>query len=145
MFLLSLFFWLANINLMEMFSYLNRTFVMGDIYEFIQGLNISPLWILVPNLVFVGWGLYQFYRYEYIKMLRLLFIQTNLMKRLFLWLTFWPLPLTIIYWGQPVMWNLLSDIINIISLAVIILIIILNDPIKRHILPVLPSQNLKNF
>ncbi len=35
---LSVFFWLASINLMEMLSYINRTFIMGDIGEFVQGL-----------------------------------------------------------------------------------------------------------
>ncbi len=130
---LSFFFWLADLNLMEMFSYINRTFVMGDIYEFIQGLDISPLWIFIPNIILVGWGIYRFYRYEIIKMFKSLPIKTIAMRRIFLWLTFWPLPLTIVYWAAPVGWKLLSNITNIISLLIVISIIIFYDPARSWI------------
>ncbi len=133
--LLSLFFWLASINLMEMFSYLNRTFVMGDIGEFIQGLNISPLWIFIPSIVIVGLGLYRFYRYELIKMYLLLPIKRTLFRRVFLWMTFWTLPLSLIYWG-PTMdtnWQLVSNLTNIFSILVVLTILIIYDPSRNRI------------
>lgn len=131
--LLSFFFWLADINVMEMFSYLNRTFVMGDIYEFIQGLAISPFLILIPNFILVCWALYRFYRYELIKMFTLLPIKSITMRRIFLWITFWPLPMGIIYWEQPVGWVFLSNTINAVSILIIISIIILCDPTRKWI------------
>lgn len=130
---LSFFFWLADINLMEMFSYLNRTFVEGDIYEFIQGLNIFPLWILIPNIILVSWGLYQFYRNNLVKMFKLLPIHTNTMRRIFLYITFWPLPLSIVYWAPPVSWHLVSNTMNTISLLIILFILISCDPSRNWI------------
>ncbi|KTC85094.1 hypothetical protein Ldro_2678 [Legionella drozanskii LLAP-1] len=87
-FLLSFFFWLADINLMEMFSYLNRTFIMGDIGEFIQGFNISPFFIFIPGTIIVCWALYRFYKYEIIKMFQTLPVRTIFMRRIFCGLPF---------------------------------------------------------
>ena len=42
---------------------------MGDIGEFVQGLNISPLWIFIPSTIIIYFALYRFYRYEVPKML----------------------------------------------------------------------------
>jgi len=133
--ILSFFFWVASINLMEMFSYLNRTFVMGDIGEFVQGLNISPLWVFIPFTILVCWGLYRFYRYELIKMFKLLPITTTIMRRIYLWFTFWTVPPTLIYWGKIVNadWQLLSNITNGISIIVIIFILIVCDPSRNWV------------
>lgn len=130
---LSFVFWLADINLMEIFSYINRTFVMGDIGEFVQGLAISPLVIFIPGLIFVGWGLYRFYKVEIIKMYRLLPIKSTVMRRFYLWITFWPLVLTVVYWGQPIGWRVLSLVTNITSLLLVISILILCDPSRSWV------------
>jgi len=84
--ILSFFFWLASINLMEMLSYLNRALVMGDIYEFIQGLKISPF-LNFPNVIIVGFGLHRFYSYEIAKMFKLLTIKSDIFRRLFILVT----------------------------------------------------------
>ncbi|HEV2614584.1 MAG TPA: hypothetical protein VGV92_07725 [Gammaproteobacteria bacterium] len=130
-FLLSFFFWLAAINLMEMFSYLNRSFLMdGDMGRFVHGLNISPLWVFIPGSIIVCLSLYRFYKVEIIKLFKFLPIQTKIMQRIVLWLTFWQLPLSVMfYWaGSGAVdpgWSLVSNTAHGISLAIIIFILII--------------------
>ncbi len=128
-FLLCFFFWLMDINLMEMFSYVpNRSFIMGDIGEFVQGLNISPLWFVIPGTLLVCLALYRFYRYELLKMFALLPIKTIVMQRIFLWCTFWPLLFSIVYWEPPIANKALSYGANLFSLLLVLLIIFICDP-----------------
>jgi hypothetical protein len=143
--LLSFFFWLANINLMEMFSYINRTFIMGDIGEFVQGLNISPLWIFIPGVFIVCLAIYRFYSVEIIKMFMLLPIKTVFMQRIFLWITFWPLILTALYWGRSLGWELLAAITNSVSVFIVILILILCDPARSWIRNNIEKNKLLQF
>lgn len=130
--LFSFFFWLTSINLMEIFSYApNRTFIMGDIGEFVQGLNISPLWIFIPGTLLVCLALYRFYKYEVIKFYQYLAIKNIVMQRIILWLTFWPLILSVVYWEPPTHWKILSNTTNAVSLLLIIFILIVCDPGRK--------------
>lgn len=135
-FLVSFFFWLAVANLMEVFSYIpNRVFSNGDIWEIIIGLNISPLWIFIPGVVMIVVVIYLFYRYEVIRMSKLLPIESLFMQRLYLWLTFWPLIIPVLHWKKAVLikWELLSDITNMTSLVLVLTILFVFDPAHKWV------------
>jgi hypothetical protein len=133
-FSLSFFFWLANINLMEIFSYIpNRTFTTGDISRFNHGFNISPFWIFVPVTLFVIYAFFRLYGFEIIKMYAFLPIQSTWMRRLFLWLTFWILILQIVYWSRPFEYKIVAYTANILSLLFILIILIICDPANNWV------------
>jgi hypothetical protein len=132
---LGLAFWLADMNVMEMFSYLNRTFIMGDLGELIQGSNISPLWVFIPGCLIVGFSLYCFFQFMFYKWFTLSNIKSIYTKRIFLWLTFWPLLFSVIYSEAPTDWKLLSYSVNIFSVIVVCYILKSCDPgASQHIL-----------
>lgn len=138
-FWLSFFYWLADIDLMVMFQYIpNNTFTKGgDIGRFLHGLNISPLVIFIPGTLLVLLAFYRFYYYETIKIYALLPIKTNIMRRIFLFSTFWLQILLLIYWSPPVSYKIIAWSSQIFSILFILFILISCDSsrawVKRRI------------
>lgn len=131
-FLLSFFFWFLDINLMEIFSYVpNRTFIMGDIGEFVMGLNISPFWVFIPFTPIVCYAIYRFYTDQLSKFYTLLPIKSHMVQRFVLWLTFWPVGLAVVYWEPPTQYILISYATNFFCLLLIIFILFRFDPATR--------------
>lgn len=129
------FVWLGAINLMEMFTYVpNRVFISGDITEFYQGFAISPFWILFPGTALVLWSLHRFYGKEIRKLFALLPEKSVCIKRFLLYLTFWPLVFTFIYWTLPKQYSVLSFCLNIASIFIVIYLMILADPGKKLVM-----------
>ena len=135
-----LFFWLGAINVMEMFTYVpNRVFIEGDITEFYRGFGISPFWVFIPGTVLVLWSLYRFYSKEIQKLYALFRSESYGVKRFLLYLTFWPLAITFIYWVMPKQHVILSFLTNVVSILIVIYLVILGDP---HEMPPVRSIEL---
>ncbi|OGT48018.1 MAG: hypothetical protein A3E82_04480 [Gammaproteobacteria bacterium RIFCSPHIGHO2_12_FULL_38_11] len=115
-----------------MFTYLpNRAFIDGDITEFYDGFGISPFWIVIPGTMLVLWGLHRFYSKETHKLYALFRSKSYGIKRFLLYLTFWPLTMTFVYWVMPKQYIALSFLANIISILIVIYLAILADPSKE--------------
>lgn len=126
------FYWLAAINLCEIFTYIvTRSFTSGDIGEFVEGLHISPLWVFIPGTIFACALMYRFFRYELIKIYCLLSNDNNILKRMILYLSFWPLIILPLFWTPPTRYEILAYAANIFALLVVIFIFIACDP-KRN-------------
>lgn len=137
-FLIYFFFFLAAMNLMDIGAYIpNRTFsgtngdmshTGGDIGEFLHGFNLSPFWIFIPGVILVTLAFYRFYNVELKKIYALIPEKNLLLKRITLWVTFWPLILLIAYWTPPAEYKILSYASNIYSVILVIFILIVCDP-----------------
>lgn len=132
-FVLLFFFWLANINLMEIYLYIvNRCFSSGDISEFSQGFGISPFWLFIPGSLLAILAVYRFYWYELPKIYRLTLPTIVWVKRVILYMTFWPALLLIIYWSPPENYVLLTYGMAIFSVCFLAVIFIKCDPKRQN-------------
>lgn len=123
------FYWLGAINLCEIFTYIiARTFSDGDVSEFAQGLAISPVWILFIGGLFACLAVYCFFRYALVKLYLILGEERYFLKRLFLYLSFWPILLLPLYWSAPTQYKPLAYAANVFTALLIIIVFIVCDP-----------------
>lgn len=56
------FYWFTVLNFIPILQYfvIQPFSLEGDTGRFVQGLEISPLWVFIPGLAFVAWSLYRF-------------------------------------------------------------------------------------
>jgi len=128
------FYWLAVINLSELFTYIvTRSFASGDIGEFIYGMHISPFWVFIPGSIFAFLAVYRFFRYEIIKMYYLLNDCNIYIKRLFLYMSFWPLLLLPLYWSMPNTHRVIAIAANILTAIIILFVFIACDPARSWV------------